>query len=335
MRNKVESFDQQSLPEKSDIIAALFAERANEKVERQKHVAIVMATYNRFSYLLTYLYSLFLQDNVQVKFYISDDCSTDQTREYFTKLSQQYPELLYYHYSLESIGPSSNRKIALKAVDADFIVLADDDDYYINPNFLSHSIESIEQSCGDISICFGSAIVLDTATKYENTIMLDYLGSSSQDVFSNLLFSMKKPPSTFLMLFRLTPELQQQLLEMKMLNDVSIYLLVLDYFKGTVGGSSQVSGIYREHATNITKRLDFNFMLENFLQKIEIVKSSSLSQKAKRELIYKHNKMNIEYYFANSVTTKEERAQLYQTLKDQGFGLSFWEKWKYRRCYHH
>lgn len=329
MRQIIEDFDQQSLLMKTQIIEKLFLEQVSNSSNGLPTVAIVMATYNRFSYLLTYLYSLFLQENINVKLYISDDCSSDQTADYFEKWSQNYPDLLYYHYSMKGVGPSENRKIALQEVVEDFVILSDDDDYYINPNFLFDSVESICKSDGNISICFGSAVILDMETRQETPIILDYLGSSTAAVFSNLLFSMRKPPSTFLMIFKFSEELKQKLLMMEMLNDVSIYLLVLDYFDGNVGGGQAVSGIYREHASNITKSLDLDFMLDNFKQQIVIVKNSSLDACVKEVLIRKQNKMNIEYYLSNSVTTKQGRRKLYQTLKACGYRVSLWDQLKY------
>lgn len=330
MKEQVEYFDKQLLSVKMHAVEQLVQEN-KKNFSGQRKIAIIMATHNRFSYLLTYIYSILIQENISVKFYISDDCSTDETCEYFEKLHKQYPELIFYHYSVENVGPSCNRKLALQNADEEFVIFADDDDYYVKKDFLSKAYDSLSNNNNKTDVYFGSGSILEVATGQEIDVVLNYLGSSTKDVFINLLFSMPKPPSTFLLMFKLTPVLRSKLLDMKMLNDVSIYLLVLDYFDGSVSGTKAISGIYRVHTSNITKSLNFDFMLINFSQQIEIITNSLLTQREKKHLICKHNKNNIEYYLSNSITTRRERRRLYNMLKDYGYEISLWDKWRYFR----
>lgn len=330
MREIIENFDQQTIFIKMQEVDRMLKTKVSGNIEHKK-IAIVLATHNRLSYLLTYMYSVLLQKKISIKFYISDDSSTDQTPEYFKELQKKYPEIIFYNYSIYNMGPSNNRKIALEYVEEDIIIFADDDDYYVNENFLSEGYHCLNNDKNNTSIYFGSASVLDVVEKSETAVILNYLGSSTKDVFKNLLFSMRKPPSTFLLIFKLTKNLKLKLSNMSMLNDVSIYLLVLDNFTDNVTGTKDVCGVYREHASNITKTLNFDFMLANFSQKISIINGSILNNNEKNILIKKHIKVTTDYYLLNSLTTREERDKLFTTLKNFGYPISLWEQWKYHR----
>lgn len=333
MRELVERFDALPVLEKQTEIEALVVKKALKQDAAYPTVAIVMATHNRLSYLLTYIYSVLLQEKVNVNFYISDDGSSDDTPKFMQKLQLSYPKIFDYHYSVEKVGPSTNRKIALSKVFADAVIFSDDDDYYIKADFLSEACSSILAKDANASLFFGSSLILDTVTQKTTPVILNYLGSSTENVLKNLLFSMRKPPSTFLMVFKFEERLKQQLLEMKMMNDVPIYLLILSYYSGFVTGSKEICGVYREHASNITKSLDGNFILDNIMQQIAVVEMSTLSKADRRNLIERHIKNNVEYYLSSGPTIKEDRERLYTLLKEKGYPLSWYRKWKYKRRY--
>lgn len=333
MKELVEKFDSLPILEKRDIIRTLVADMSQKIDSRLPRVAIVMATYNRFSYLLTYIYSVLLQENVVVKFHISDDSSSDQTSEFMQLLMAEFPAVIDYYYNENKVGPSENRKIALSGVDSDLVIFSDDDDYYIKSDFLSEASQQILDTSQDTSVFFGGAVIVDTLTGSTELVLLNYLGNDTKEVLKNLLFSMRKPPSTFLMVFRFNQVLKERLMAMDMVNDVSLYLLILSYFSGVVSGSKVPCGIYREHASNITKSLDVDFILDNIMQQIIIVKQSNLKCVEKHTLIKKHIKNNVEYFLSSGTTTQEERDKVYSLLKTQGYPLTWFQKWKYKKRY--
>lgn len=308
MRSLVEHFDQLSISEKIEKLDIILSSNYSfsDIYEKLPKVAIVMATYNRLPFLLTYLYSCLLQKNVRVKFYISDDHSSDETREYMEYLKNKYPDLFFYHYSEKNIGPSENRKIALQQVTEELMIFSDDDDYYIDSSFIMNGAYSILMN-KQAPIFFGSALIVDTQTHDEREFNLDYIGVSAKSVLQNLFFTMKKPPSTFLFIFRLDNVLKGKLLNMSMLNDGLIYLLILNHYSsGIVSGTKSISGVYREHSSNMTKSLDFNFILENIYQKITLLERVSLPKNTIRNLKFKHIKMTIEYFKGSNQLTSEQ-----------------------------
>ncbi len=336
MRGIIEDFDRLSLQQKLPILKELLSTYASQHLKealKYPKVAIVIATHNRVSYLLTFLYSVFLQQGVKVKCYISDDASNDETKLIFRDLANRFPHILFYNYSVTNIGPSANRKIALKEVNEDIVVIADDDDYYVNDHFLLKASHSLQQTKEITPVFFGSAIILNVITSKEIVVTIDYVGRPLKEVALNMLFSMRKPPSTFLLVFKMPATVKESLLNMQMLNDVSIYFLLLfHFFQARLAGETQICGVYREHNTNITKRLNWDFIVENIDQQVQLIQSSPLTIEEKNKLIQKHVNNSICYFTDNSIMTKEQRSQILSVIRRQQYKGAFkdWLKWSFR-----
>lgn len=335
IRDKISNFDLLSIEEKFHFVREHLIEQ--KKRQEKPVIGVVVATHNRLSYLLTYLYSVLLQRDACVKFYISDDASSDKTPLYFGQLTQLIPEYLFYHYNEKNCGPSANRKIALQQVAEELIIFADDDDYYIRNDFLLKAIRSIDVKNSSTPIFFGSSLIVEIDTQKEVEVKIGYIGESLKNVARNLLFSMRKPPSTFLLVFKMPISLKQELLKLKMLNDVSIYLCVLFfYLNKRLAGTEEIVGVYREHSSNITKSLDFNFILDNIEQQIGLISQSKFTNKEKKRLVKKHVANNLRYYMDNGSFGALECQKFLKMLKgNKNIGLLEYLYWnlKLRKCF--
>lgn len=96
-----------------------------------------MATYNGENYLDAQIRSILYQDYTNWKLFISDDGSTDKTKNIINNYCTKYPEKIISLNNIKRFGnPRDNFFNLLKRVDADLYFLSDQDDvWYSNKLF--------------------------------------------------------------------------------------------------------------------------------------------------------------------------------------------------------
>lgn len=91
-------------------------------------VSIGLPTYNGGRKILKALASIFSQDYDNLEIIISDNCSTDDTGEICTGLSQRHPDVVKYYRQPVNRGVTANYQFTLeKATGEYFMWIADDD----------------------------------------------------------------------------------------------------------------------------------------------------------------------------------------------------------------
>ena len=90
--------------------------------------SVILATYNRLSILKECLDALFNQDfpHDQYEILVSDDGSTDGTREYLAEVSQTAPVAFKYHFQ-EHAGPARARNWGIHTAQGRYVAFTDDD----------------------------------------------------------------------------------------------------------------------------------------------------------------------------------------------------------------
>ncbi|MBV5277921.1 MAG: glycosyltransferase family 2 protein [Campylobacteraceae bacterium] len=117
-------------------------------MEQNKQLSIVIPTYNRADFLdysLEVHIPLLEKYNIQI--FISDNASTDNTREIVSKWMKEYKFLSYYQNET-NIGPDANFEKALKLPDTEYIWLLSDT-YQIPDDGISYLLSTIEKSGQD------------------------------------------------------------------------------------------------------------------------------------------------------------------------------------------
>ncbi|MBT0883483.1 glycosyltransferase, partial [Campylobacter sp. 2018MI13] len=105
-------------------------------------VAIIMATYNGEKYISKQLDSIINQAYKNIKIYINDDCSTDNTYSILKQYQKKYPYLINIKQNKNNIGFIKNFETLIKNCNEDFIALSDQDDIW-DKNKLSKQMEII------------------------------------------------------------------------------------------------------------------------------------------------------------------------------------------------
>lgn len=108
---------------------------------------ILIPTYNRgtdlaynLQLLLGYIQNNSLKD---VSLILSNNCSTDNTREVLNQFSKAYPEIIKVYEQSQNIGLENNALFCLECATADFVMYLGDDDY-IDERYLLATLKAID-----------------------------------------------------------------------------------------------------------------------------------------------------------------------------------------------
>ena len=146
-------------------------------MEPNKQLAIVIPTYNRAEFLD---YSLEVHIPIckyyNIQIFISDNASTDSTKEIVEKWKQQY-EYLYYSTNLTNIGAIANFKKAFKMPDTDYVWLLGDT-YQIEQKALEYVLLNITKAKYDVVVLnLDSKLQIGTKDYYDSNELLYDLGA--------------------------------------------------------------------------------------------------------------------------------------------------------------
>ena len=114
-------------------------------------ISVIIPTWNRSSYLVRALESVFAQSVLPHEVIVVDDGSTDDTREI---IKQNFSNARYLYQ--ENRGVSSARNTGIQAAQGDWIALLDSDDCWL-PNKLEHQQQLLRNN-PDARICHSDEI---------------------------------------------------------------------------------------------------------------------------------------------------------------------------------
>ena len=113
-----------------------------------KKVDILLATYNGEKYLSEQIESILNQTYKEFQLLISDDGSSDKTREIIEKYSKKDKRVKIF-FQKENLGIVGNFEFLLKKVENPYFMFSDQDDIW-DLNKIKKSINKIEQSKADL-----------------------------------------------------------------------------------------------------------------------------------------------------------------------------------------
>jgi glycosyltransferase involved in cell wall biosynthesis len=126
-------------------------------------VNVCMITYNHEEYIEQAVNSVMMQEiDFPFELVISEDCSTDSTREIILRLKEKYPGKIRLLLNEKNIGIMPNFIAALRACNGQYIALLEADDYWTDPGKLKMQVDILDANPG-IAYCAHNAMVI-----YEN-----------------------------------------------------------------------------------------------------------------------------------------------------------------------
>ena len=211
-------------------------------------VSVLVMTYNHEAYIVQALESVLAQEvKFDYEIIISEDCSTDQTRDIVLEYKKRFPgriRLLLSDYNLRS-----NEIVArgIRAARGTYIALLDGDDYWTSPHKLQRQADFLDH-CQHCAICFHNAEVIyedgsreahrwtPPSQKEETTIedmwSGNFIATASVMFRSHLIQDI---PRWYIRLFPIT--------------DWPIHILNAEH--GSIGYINEVMSVYRQHRNGL------------------------------------------------------------------------------------
>ena len=116
-------------------------------MEEEKTIDILMATYNGEKYLEEQIDSILGQTYKNIRLIISDDCSTDNTKNILKKYQEK--ENIEIYYQKENLGYVKNFEFLLQKVENEIYMLSDQDDVWMS-NKVEDTLKKLEQDNADL-----------------------------------------------------------------------------------------------------------------------------------------------------------------------------------------
>lgn len=127
-----------------------------EKIKMQEKIDVLMATYNGEKYLKEQIDSILNQTYQNIQLIISDDCSTDGTREILRQYEKD--DRVKVFYQEKNLGYVRNFEFLLEKVENDLYMLSDQDDVWKKEK-IEKSVEKLKNE--ELDLVFGDLEVVD------------------------------------------------------------------------------------------------------------------------------------------------------------------------------
>ncbi|MEQ8653025.1 MAG: glycosyltransferase [Kiloniellales bacterium] len=128
-------------------------------------VSVVLVTYNHEAYLKEAIESIIAQKTrFNFEIIISEDCSTDSTRDIVESYVSTYPKAIRALYSKENLNTNEVTTRAIRAARGKYIAFLDGDDYWTDPRKLQLQVRAMQQD-PELSITYHNARQVDADGK--------------------------------------------------------------------------------------------------------------------------------------------------------------------------
>lgn len=123
-------------------------------------VSIACITFNHSKFIKKALDSFLIQDYPDYEIVVSDDCSTDDTREILLQYQKNHPHKIRLLLNEINIGMIKNFVQVLNACEGEYIAICEGDDYWTNINKIRFQVDSLKkyESC---AFCFHDATIIN------------------------------------------------------------------------------------------------------------------------------------------------------------------------------
>lgn len=225
-------------------------------------ISIIIPTYNRKDFLIKAIKSIDNQLYEDKEIIVIDDNSTDNYKDILN--INKHLKIRYIKNKI-NMGPGYSRKLGLSVCSGEFVIFMDDDDYYIDNQFFNKAINILENN-DDIIFVSANAKKYYLDDEEYQSCTLNVVGRiDSIEYLKGFCIEYDKPLSTFTTVFKKEILLKSKMLDMEMVNDMSIYMRTL--FCGNTYFLSDVVGVYSIHKNNISKNITSDFLLKNLEEK--------------------------------------------------------------------
>lgn len=285
-------------------------------------ISVIIPTHNRCEMLKRCINSVLSQTYPDVECIIVDDASTDDTYKMICENYENISQVIYIKNEI-TLGPGRSRQKGYLSSKGNYIVFLDDDDFYIEKNFFEKALE-IHNRSQALAFVSGNVIYYKVKEKEFDFQPLN-VGEGLVDgtqYFTKLDIELDKPVSSFSSIFRKDVLQKANFEHMSMMNDFSIYLRSLCF--GDAYVLRECVGCYCIHNTNISKNMDFDFLIENLEEKKFIFSMASDELKISLTKWLKQQLMiTIKYYFDSNAITYKNKIDVLDWCKGNCMSIYF------------
>ncbi len=241
----------------------------------QTQISIIIPTHNRASMLCQMIQSIGQMKGVAPEIIVVDDNSEDNTYNQVTALKNKGMNISYFHNNT-NLGCGRSRQIGYNNSHGEYVVFADDDDYYTDQYFYKRAISYLNKNLS--SVFYAANVVINyTSIQESHKRIIPYSGRYSGFLYlKDYLHRDGKPQSTFPTVFRKSMLDKVGFSQMQMMNDGAIYMKAL--LMGDCYIEKNCIGVYRVHGSNITNCLSSDFMIENLNETLSVYRLSQHSE---------------------------------------------------------
>ena len=285
-------------------------------------ISVVIPTYNRLPMLTELLDTVFAQEYPAVEILVVDDGSTDGTQEAMTALAMERDDFLYLRNERNS-GPGFSRKRGMALARGEYIVFADDDDYYTEPAFFAKAAAILDADGNEeLSAVAANARMLYTETGEWGELALPGEGRfDAAEYLDGFSRRYNKPLSTFTAVFRADALRRGGIADSVQVDDRVIYLRAL--LSGDIWLLSEHIGVYRVHSKNFSRTVSADFSItlhrENRMIYDEICRRELLS--APEDWWYSQAWVVLRFYIQSPESSLSGLIKIFLWLRRQHLSL--------------
>ena len=124
-------------------------------------ISVCMITYNHEAFISEAIEGVLMQKtSFPFELIISDDCSTDKTREICLKYKSKYPDIIRLLLPESNLGMTKNFIETIKSATGEYIAICEGDDYWTDQLKLQKQIDFMEVNT-EYSVCFHRYKIFD------------------------------------------------------------------------------------------------------------------------------------------------------------------------------
>lgn len=215
-------------------------------------VTTIITTYNHEAYISEAIESVLCQSgNFRHKIIISDDGSTDNTRDIIKKYSDLYPKVIINLSSENNVGLSANMKRCIDASTSRYIAICEGDDFWTDSRKLAKTVEFMEKN-KDHSMVFSQILVMnlmkdrfETLPRQENlkttsVSSLDFVNEPTMNLIGNFSCCLFRAVA-----LKAMPDFMYE----TRLNEIAVAFHFDKY--GSIGFIKKIMSVYRQHANGL------------------------------------------------------------------------------------
>ena len=147
-------------------------------------VSVLVTCYNHEKYIEQCLRSIFNQTHNNIELIVLNDGSTDNSDQVIKETLKDSPYNKTHYFVHDNLGVVRTRNMGLQLINGDFFLFVDSDDY-LEKNYVSELLYSLENNDADIAYCNlvnpeNGAVVMQAREFDLNTFLVgNYISSTS------------------------------------------------------------------------------------------------------------------------------------------------------------